>query len=158
MGDTVELKNAYNWSVSQLSRAFEFDRATVRKRLQQAGVQPVAKDGAATLYKLSDAAQALYSDAGNPGEQDPSKMTPQDRRAWYQSETERLNLEREQGHLVLDDEVAREYSVLVKAMVGNLDTLPDELERDYELPAEALEYIQKRIDALREQMYLEASE
>ncbi|MFD2437251.1 DUF1441 family protein [Modicisalibacter luteus] len=75
------------------------------------------------------------------------------RKAWYQSENERLKYEKEIRRLIPDDEFARELSTLAKTVAAGLDSLPDMLERDAGLSPEALERVQATIDTLREQMY-----
>ncbi|MFK8698402.1 DUF1441 family protein, partial [Proteus mirabilis] len=60
-----------------------------------------------------------------PAPVENQEMLPQDRKAWYQSERERLKFEQEVGALLPASEVAREYSALAKAMVQVLETLPD---------------------------------
>ncbi len=75
------------------------------------------------------------------------------RKAWYQSENERLKFERDLRHLVPVDEVQREMATLAKAVAGGLDDLADMLERDAGLLPEAIDLVQATTDALREQMY-----
>lgn len=159
MGDVAELKNAYNWNVTKLGKAFGLHRDTVRRRLQEAGVDPVAKQANAPLYSLEDVGPALFAQHYSSGsEVDPEQMHPTDRRAWFQSENERLKFEKDQRHLVPDDEVAREMALIVKAVANGLDSLPDELERECGLTPEALDMVQSKIDALRESIYEEATE
>lgn len=159
MGDVANLKDAYNWNVTKIGQAFGMHRDTVRRRLQDAGVEPVSRHGNQPLYALTDVGPALYGAASFPAEgMDPAKLPPKDRKDWYQSENERLKFEKDQRHLVPDDEVAREMAILVKAVANGLDSLPDELERECGLTPEALEKVQAKIDAMRESIYGEASE
>tara|TARA_B100002049_G_scaffold124251_1_gene91959 strand:- start:89 stop:568 length:480 start_codon:yes stop_codon:yes gene_type:complete len=159
VGDTADIRNAYNWNVSSIARAFNLHRNTVSARLKDAGVQPVGRERNAPLYALADAGPALFAGRDIGGASvDPDQMDPQSRRAWFQSENERLKFEQDQRHLVPDYEVAQEYSVLIKALANGLDSLPDELERDCGLSPEALESVQAKIDAMREIVYTEATE
>lgn len=79
-------------------------------------------------------------------------MSPQDRKAWYQSENERLKFEAASRELIPIDEVAREYTSLAKAVVMMLETLPDILERDCALTPTAVTRVQVNIDDLRDEM------
>lgn len=159
MGDAADIRNAYNWNVTSIARAFDMHRNTVSARLKDAGIQPVAKRGNAPLYALGDVGPALFAGRDVGGSAiDPDQMDPQSRRAWFQSENERLKFESGQRHLVPDDQVAREYAQMVKAVANGLDSLPDELERECGLTPEALELVQMKIDAMRESIYAEAIE
>lgn len=79
-------------------------------------------------------------------------MSPQGRKAWYQSENERLKFEKDERELIPADEVAREFSALAKAVVQVLETLPDILERDCALTLSAVSRVQGVIDDLRDEM------
>lgn len=159
MGDAADIRNAYNWNVSSIARAFNLHRNTVSGRVKEAGIQPVGRQGNAPLYALADVGPALFGmrDAGG-SVIDPNELPPQDRLAWFRSETERQKFEEAEKHLVPDDEVAREMSMLVKAIANGLDTLPDVLERECGLTADVLDTVQAKIDALRESIYDAASE
>ena len=80
-------------------------------------------------------------------------VLPTDRKAWYQSENERIKLEKEMRLLVPVEEVHREMSRLARSVAGGLDTLSDILERDAGLSPEVIEVVQDSTDALREQIY-----
>ena len=80
-------------------------------------------------------------------------MHPKDRKDWYQSENERIKLEKEMRSLVPVEEVHREMSRLAKSIASSLDSLPDLLERDAGLPADAIDLVEGVTDNLREQMY-----
>ena len=49
--------------------------------------------------------------------QENGEMSPQDRKAWYQSENERLKFEKHERELIPAYGVAREFSALAKAVV-----------------------------------------
>ncbi|MBF0035799.1 DUF1441 family protein [Citrobacter freundii] len=146
------LNEAFQWSISKISEAFSLDRATVRKRLVEAGIEPAGKVRGNPVYHLRDAGPALFQteEEVNPESiHNPSTMHPKDRKDWYQSENERIKLEKEQRKLIPADEVVIVYSAMRKAVVQVLDTLPDILERDCALSPKAVEVVQKSIDDLR---------
>ncbi|WP_410742399.1 DUF1441 family protein, partial [Citrobacter freundii] len=100
------------------------------------------------LYELGAALQALLT----PSMKENGEMSPQDRKAWYQSENERLKFEAASRELIPVEEVAREYASLAKAVVMVLETLPDILERDCALTPTAVTRVQVIIDDLRDGM------
>ncbi len=53
---------------------------------------------------------------------DNKEMDPHARKAWYQSERDRLKFEQETGQLVPVSDVRRSFSVVVKAIVQVLET------------------------------------
>lgn len=153
MGEVLNSKDAYNWSVSKIGQAFGLDRRTVAKRLQESGVPPAGSKRGNPTYALADIGPALF------GEKKPIAggldfdQFPHERKAWFQSETERLKVETQLKQLVPAHEFAREMSMLAKTVAAGLDSLPDALERDAGLAPEAIERVQHVIDALREEMY-----
>ncbi|MDT8895469.1 DUF1441 family protein [Halomonas sp. I1] len=153
MAQINRLEEAYNWNISRLADAFGLDRGTVRRRLKEAGVVPAGTRNGVNVYALKDAGPALFGDTMSAGGIGPDEMPPSDRKAWYQSENERIKLEKDLRLLVPVEEAHREMSLLAKAVASGLDSLADMLERDAGLPPEAIELVEHTTDALREQMY-----
>jgi len=155
MGEVIETQQAYQWSISRLAEALGRDRRTVAAIIKEAGVVPAGTRRGNPVYRLADVVDAMTADRRptSAGEMSVDELLPQDRKAWYQSENERVKLERELRLLVPVDEVQREMAVLAKAVASSLDSLSDMLERDAGLPPEAIEMVEKTTDALREQMY-----
>lgn len=148
-----KLADAYNWNITRLADAFGMDRGTVRRRLREAGVVPSGQKNGVSVYALKDAGPALFGDVVTGTGADPDEMHPKDRKDWYQSENERIKLEKEMRSLVPVEEVHREMSRLAKSIASSLDSLPDLLERDAGLPADAIDLVEGVTDNLREQMY-----
>lgn len=153
MGDVVDSKDAYNWSVSRIGQAFGMDRRTVTKRLQESGVLPAGSRRGNATYALSDVGPALFSEKGTATGGLDLDQFPDARKAWYQSENERLKFEKEIKQLIPVSEFITELSKLAKAVAAGLDTLPDTLEREAGLDPDSIEIVQDAIDALREQLY-----
>ena len=153
MADISALKEAYHWNITRIADAFNLHRDTVRKRLRAAGVVPAGQRGGASVYALADVGSALYSDMIGAAGSDPDDLLPQDRKAWYQSETERVKLEQQLRLLVPVEDAHREMSRLAKAVASGLDSLADMLERDAGLAPESIQLVEQVTDALREQMY-----
>ncbi|MCX8984201.1 DUF1441 family protein [Citrobacter portucalensis] len=134
-------------NVSQLAELVGMNRNLVARRLRD--LELVAGNGEnLKVYELGPALQALLT----PSVKENGEMSPQDRKAWYQSENERLKFEESERQLLPVDEVAREYAVLAKAVVMVLENLPDILERDCALTPAAVNRVQSIIDDLRDEM------
>ncbi len=85
-------------------------------------------------------------------------MDAHERKAWYQSERERLKFEQETAQLIPASDVRREFAIWAKAVVQVLETLPDILERDCGLQPVAVSRVQSIIDDLRDQIALRVTE
>lgn len=153
MADINRLEEAYNWNITRLADAFGLHRDTVRKRLRDAGIVPAGSRNGANVYALKDVGPALFGETFGGTGLDPDELPPQERKAWYQSENERVKLEKDMRLLVPVEEAHREMSRLAKAVASSLDSLADMLERDAGLAPETIELVEKTTDALREQMY-----
>ena len=135
-------------NINQIAELVGMHRQTVSQRV--AGLTPaVGSNSKLKLYALSDLIRIGLSEKMSS---DVDSLGPQDRKAFWQAENERLKYERDTGELVPAFEVAQEMSFLAKAVVQSLDTLPDILERDCGLPPAALMRVQQVIDDLRDQM------
>ena len=130
-------------------------RETVAKRIAKAGVQPDGKKDGYPVYRLRDAAPALIEAAptDEAGEIDPDKLPPEKRRAWFQSERDRMELEAKAGKLIPALEHERDMARLVGMVVQAFETLPDILERDEDLQPHQVERVQKVLDGVRERLY-----
>ena len=84
---------------------------------------------------------------------DPRDLPPMERRAFYQSENERLKVEQSLGTLVPAAEVEADYADLVKTVVQFMDTLPDVLERDCSLSPPQVIKVQEACDEVRMAMF-----
>lgn len=134
-------------NVTQLAELVGMNRNLVARRLRD--MELAGGNGEnLKLYELGPALQALLT----PSMKENGEMSPQDRKAWYQSENERLKFEAASRELLPVDEVAREYASLAKAVVMVLETLPDILERDCALTPMAVTRVQSIIDDLRDEM------
>lgn len=153
MAEISKIDEAYCWNLTRLADAFGMHRDTVRKRLNAAGVIPSGTRNGANIYALKDAGPAIFAEVVLGGDSDPDSLPPTERKAWYQSENERVKLELELRELVRAEEVHQEMSRLAKAVASSLDSLSDMLERDAGLPPESIILVEKVTDALREQMY-----
>ena len=134
------------FNINQLAGITGLHRQTISSRLKN--VEPTPGSNARLkLYALP----ALLCELMKTGETfEVDKMTPPHRKAWFQSERERLKFQQEVGELIPADDVVREFSSMAKAVIQILETLPDILERDCALQPAAVMRVQSIIDDLRD--------
>ena len=140
-------------NITAFSSLFRLNRATVRKRLKEANVQPCREVSGNPVYDIADAAEACFSEVKTYRGEDPDEMSPMDRRAWYQSEMERVKLEEKCGNLCPVEDVGRVATTMMMGVVNPLDSVVDTLERKCGLNPDALEVVQEVIDQTRENLY-----
>lgn len=155
MGDVIGREQAYHWSISRIAEALGRDRRTVAMVIKEAAIPPAGTRRGNSVYRLADVVDAMTADRRPTvgGGIDVDDLMPQDRKAWFQSENERLKVEREMRQLVPVSEVHQEMAALIKAVAFGLDGLADMLERDAGLAPEAIELVERATDSLREQIY-----
>ncbi len=135
-------------NINQLAGITGVHRQTVAARLKQ--VEPaLGSNNKLKLYLITDVLTELMAPVVASSAED---MTPSDRLAYWKAENERLKFEQDTGQLIPADEVAREFSVMAKAVVQVLETLPDILERDCAMSPAAISRVQSVIDDLRDQI------
>ncbi|HDR0641583.1 DUF1441 family protein [Pasteurella multocida] len=137
-------------NINQIAEVTGLHRQTVSQRV--AGLTPaLGSNSKLKLYKLSD---LLKMGLHEKMSADVDSLSPVERRAFWQAENERLKYERDTGELIPSFEVAQEMGFLAKAVIQQLETLPDILERDCGLQPSALVRVQQIIDDIRDQMAL----
>ncbi len=140
-----ELKNM-KLNINQLAALSGLHRQTVTARMADVPLAPGSNEKK-KLYLLTDLITSLL--AKTPSSED-EEMNPHDRKAWYQSERERVQLEKDIIQLVPVSDVRRSFSVVVKAIVQVLETWPDRLERDRGWTASQLNEVQIVVDEIRD--------
>jgi len=153
MADISNISEAYSWSVSRLAECFGVHRQTLAKRLKDGGVQPAGTHRGNPVYAIRDAAAVIHAPASGPSAVLDLDNYPESRKAWYQSENEKLKFEVSKGELITDSEYARALAFLIKSFTAALDSLPDQLERDAGLEPEAIVIAQAVCDGARESTY-----
>ncbi|ENF7816918.1 DUF1441 family protein [Enterobacter soli] len=139
---------SFKLNINQLAGITGVHRQTVAARLKN--VEPAPGSNAKLkLFQITDILTELMAPTVS-GELE--EMSPSDRLAHWKAENERIKFEQETGQLIPADEVAREFSLMTKAIVMVLETLPDVLERDCALSPAAVSRVQSVIDDLRDQM------
>lgn len=156
MGEVLDQRDRLTEvSISRLAAGFRMARETVSKKLAEANIQPVGKRDGYPVYPLREAAEAILGTASfdEDGNADPRKLAPEKRKAWYQSEISRLQVETNTRQLIPAGEVEAEFADLIKSLVQYLDTLGDQLERDCGLTPEQVERVNETVTSLRAQWY-----
>ncbi|MGL4755200.1 MAG: DUF1441 family protein [Aeromonadaceae bacterium] len=148
------------WNISALATAAGLHRDTVRKRLAEAGVNPVGKKKNAPVYDAAEAMQAIFAQQTVAvGDQlDPNKLDPKGRLDWFKSETERVKFQREVKELIPTDEVRDGLAEVLKRVASFFDSLPDKMERKRLFSREQLEELESACDGFRVQLYNELRE
>lgn len=141
-------------NINQLSGLIGIHRQTVAARLKNVPLSPGGNEKL-KLYALTDILTELMK---LPPPVAEGEMQPQDRKAWYQSERERLKFEQEIGELLPASDVAREMAVMAKILIQGLETLPDILERDCAMTPSAVLRVQGIIDDMRDQIALKVAD
>lgn len=155
MGKVVELSSGTHLSISALAVEFGQTRETVRKRLADAGITPSGKRAAYPVYRLKDALPALL---GGGDQSDPDKLDPYRRKAFYQGEHEKLQLQVARRELIPRIEAEQEMAAMAKIVAECFDTLPDILERDCGLAPAILDRLEGALDRTREDLYTRLSD
>jgi hypothetical protein len=150
---TNNIKNGVHLSLSAIANAWGRSRETVKNRLDAAGVQPADTQRGHPVFALKDVVNAFKYDF--EGVEDPEKLEPFARRAYFQAEHEKLRVQSAAGELLSRIEAEGEFARLFEIMGRFLDTLPDHIERAGGVKAHELQKIEDRIDKLREELYEE---
>lgn len=159
MSETKLEVTAVLMSISQAAAEMAMARSTVSRAIDQLGIKPASVRSGYAVYRLRDLLAVALATPGPDGARlDPMLMRPSDRRAWYQSENERLSVEMQMGQLIPAGEVEFEFARMVKMLVQFLETLPDVLERDYTLSPEQIAGIHDAINRQRDELYKHMTE
>ncbi|HBM9733212.1 TPA: DUF1441 family protein, partial [Escherichia coli] len=110
-----ELKNLV-LNINQLAALSGLHRQTVVARLKN--IRPAGGHDKLKLYRLTD---ILTEFMGLPPPVAEGEMDPHERKAWYQSERERLKFEQETAQLIPASDVRREFAIWAKAVVQVLE-------------------------------------
>lgn len=132
------------WTISSLARVFDMDRRTIKKRLD--GVKQTGMVKGHPAYLLCDAAPAVFGKAYYAKEGD---LKPTDRKAYYESELKRIELEAVLGNYMHTDEAHQYLADLFKEMDLRLSILPDNIERKEGIKAELTLSIEQEVDKIR---------
>ncbi|MGL5589093.1 MAG: DUF1441 family protein [Aeromonas veronii] len=149
----------YKENVSTIAKMAGLHRDTVRKRLNEAGINPCGKRGNAPIYRLAEAMQCLFASTVISADAlDPNKLDPKGRLDWYRSESERVKFAQTVRELIPSAESRDEQSKTLKVVAAFFDSMPDKLERKRIFTPDQLEAVEKLCDEMRAQLYAELME
>jgi hypothetical protein len=143
-------------SISRLAELLGMDRKTVSKRLLDSNVPQAGKRDGYPVYDGRAACEACLLPQVNEDDEgrdlDPRRMKPTDRKAWYQSELDRMAVEERAARLIPAGEVEEQMAAIVSTVVRCLETQADRAERDLRVGPEVVEWLLKDADQVREQI------
>ncbi|EEQ9428740.1 DUF1441 family protein [Escherichia coli] len=141
-----ELKNLM-LNINQLAAIAGICRQTAAARLQN--IQPAGGHDKLKLYRVADIVSAFLA---LPTPVAEGEMDAHERKAWYQSERERLKFEQETAQLIPADDARKEMAIWGKIVSKELAKLPSILARDAGLKPMAVNRVQSIIDDLCNQI------
>lgn len=149
--NVVQQSDFFNWSLSQLAREFGMARDTISRRLFDADVKASGERRGHPVYSVSAAAKAILGLHLNQSgvDVDPAKMTASDRRHHYAGELDKLKLERELGLSISIDDARSQMVEIIKMGLPIFESLPDELERSFDLPPDVIASVEDKVNELR---------
>mgnify|MGYP006921306500 CR=1 FL=1 len=142
------------WNATKFSDVLKVDRRVCQQALETA---PYRMIGKRQVWHVRDGFDAIFrrkygldsaSDTLNP-----AKLPPKDRLDHFRAERERLKLDQEVRALLPAAEVEAVVSEAFKVIAQAIDVLPDTLERDGYLSADAVAIVQRILDQSRERLY-----
>ena len=156
MGDVLPMRARPGqlWSINALADEFELDRRTVKKRL--ADVAPADRVSGHPVYRLAEAAPALFGSSENRESLDD--FSPKDRKDWVASERELMKLRAEAGELMLVEEAREQIAAVIRPMADVLDSMPDVLEREAGLTPSQVESVMAACTRVRGELHRTISE
>ena len=139
--------DAYLFSINKLSEALGITRDSVRQRI--ARIEPIKEKNGYPVYHLRDVVRLIE----DPINEDPENLPPVKRKAWYEGEARRVDIEKKKGELIPVEDITKVWAETLKKIMLTLDTLVDVVERDIGLNPYQIASIQGIIDQQRETLY-----
>ena len=103
--------------------------------------------GVPWMIDILDVAEWRFSGrADNDGEIDPERLTPSDRKAWYEGEARRRDLQERDRELIPAIEVEQAIRTAFAAIGQSLRSIPDNLERRIGISPAVAEQIEEILD------------
>lgn len=105
---------------------------------------PVVQRGAKGVAWVIDLCAAAEWRFAGPADSDvdPDGMMPSDRKAWYEGETKRRDLQVRDGELIPAADVERVVATAFAAIASDIRAIPDNLERKYGIAGEVAESVE----------------
>ena len=120
---------------------------------------PVVQRGGKTVAWVVDlcaVAQWRFGSQSSGGEIDPDDLEPIPRKAWYEGEAKKRELQIKDGELIPVGEVERAVATAFSAIASDILAIPDHLERRYgvgaDVAAQVGELLADGMDALADRL------
>ena len=97
-------------------------------------------------FDLLDVARWKFSGVSEGGEIDPDQLQPSERKAWFESENKRRDLQVRDRELIPASEVEQAVATAFAAISQGLRSLPDNIERRLGIAPEVTEAIESVLD------------
>lgn len=101
--------------------------------------------GVSWVIDLRAMSEWVYSGRSENADIDPDSLPPSERKAWYEGETKKRELQVRDRELIPADEVERVFAAAFAAFVQNARAIPDALERRHGVDAGTAEKVDRAI-------------
>ena len=139
-----------SFSLNKLSQLSGLARETVQKRIHEANLKHTDLVNGHPVYDVWEVAKAVLTPTVIFDFSDPEKLPPKERKDYYEGSLAKSKLEKEQGNLIDYNEARQIVAEIIKPALNLMDAIPDQLERDHNLPPHIINDIEKKFTALRE--------
>lgn len=129
---------------------FDVTMATVEAWIRKG--MPVVQEGArgvSFIIDLLEVAKWRYAGQASGGDVDPDSLDPVQRRAWYEGEVKKRDLQVKDRELIPAAEVERVIATAFAAIASDIRAIPDNLERRHGIESSVAEQVE---EALHEAM------
>lgn len=142
---------------AQVAEFFDVSLPTVEAWLRKGmPIMQRGSKGVAWVVDLCAAAQWRFGSQSSGGDIDPDELEPIPRKAWYEGEAKKRELQIKDGELIPVGEVERAVATAFSAIASDILAIPDHLERRYgvgaDVAAQVGELLADGMDALADRL------
>ncbi len=142
---------------AQVAEFFDVSLPTVEAWLRKGmPIMQRGSKGVAWVVDLCAAAQWRFGSQSSGGEIDPDELEPIPRKAWYEGEVKKRELQIKDGELIPVAEVEKAVATAFSAIASDILAIPDHLERRYgvgpDVAAQVGELLADSMDALADRL------
>lgn len=148
--DTVRRIDQFTATITSAASEFGVAYRTLKARVDDAGLEPAGAFRGAAVYRIADLAATLYAGDVPNAPEDFDDLSPTDRRAWFESERLRIQVEKQLSELVPSAEAARERDRVARVLIEQLDRAERELAECDGIDAEAQAVIARQLEPHRQ--------
>jgi phage terminase Nu1 subunit (DNA packaging protein) len=128
---------------AQAAAFFDMSLPTIEAWIRK-GAPVVQRGGRGVSWELDLRAisEWYYGQRSGGGEADPDSLSATDRRAWYEGEAKKRDLQIRDRELILASEVEQVIATTFSAIAQGIRSIPDNLERRYGIAGEVAEKVE----------------